>query len=413
MTALLLANQSDTENATTLRRRALAGDEESHDEKWLQKLLFDHPELVPLGEMEPDGGTFLPLTREMPLPRSGGSVFPDLLGVTRSGRLVIVECKLWRNPQARREVIAQITEYAALLRRWSFTDFSERLKQKEGWTGANPLFDRAKALWPEIRESVFVDAITRSLANGDFHLLIVGDGIRTDLMAIVDHLAGTNAGLSRLGLIEIQLWSDTTGRVVVLPRLAVRTEVLVHRVLVSESGQPVSIDPQPIAEVDGDTDVATERTSTPMPADKVARFAANRAFWQRFIDEVRFQHVDQPPPRHGGNNTARIAMPGDAPWLTAYRIDAEIGLFIRLKGETGRLAFLQFESEAEALRAETGLDLTFPIKSDDPFEGQVWVHRKRSTLRDEEDQLDWVKHAADKLVSSLRPRLKGLYTKDV
>jgi hypothetical protein len=28
----------------------------------------------------------------------------------------------------------------------------------------------------------------------------------------------------------------------------------------------------------------------------------NKAFWNRLINEVRFDHPDQMPPRHGGNN---------------------------------------------------------------------------------------------------------------
>jgi RecB family endonuclease NucS len=103
-----------------------------YDEDWLRRLLFEHPELILLdGSGSIDGGV-VPLCRELPIASLGGNVFVDLLGVTRSGRLVIVECKLWRNPQARREVVAQIVEYAALLRRWSFSDLTERIKRKTG-----------------------------------------------------------------------------------------------------------------------------------------------------------------------------------------------------------------------------------------------------------------------------------------
>lgn len=410
MTALLIDDPADTTAATALRRRTLsAGSEDSRDEKWLQKLLFDQPELVPLGEFDPDAGAFLPLTRELPLPHGGGSVFPDLLGVTRSGRLVIIECKLWRNPQARREVIAQITEYAALLRRWSYTDLAERLKARERWSGTNPLFDRAKALWPDLDEARFVDAVTRSLATGDFHLLIVGDGIRSDLVAIVDHMAGTGAGLARLGLVEIQLWSDAAGRIVVLPRAAVRTEVLTHRVLISGDGLPVMIEPEPVASVDGDG--PSERATATTP-ERSATLAANRAFWQWFIDEVHFEHADQPMPRHGGDNAVRMTMPADAPWVTGYRTDAEIGLFVRLKGETGRSVFSQLEAEASALRSESGLEVVFQVKADEPFEGFVTVYRKRSEFDDEAAQLAWAKTAADRFVLAMRPRLKALYARD-
>lgn len=410
MTALLIDDPADTTVATALRRRALtAGHEDSRDEKWLQKLLFDHPQLVPLDEIDLNAGAMLPLTRELPLPRGGGSVFPDLLGVTRAGRLVIVECKLWRNPQARREVIAQITEYAALLRRWSYTDLGERLKQKERWPGSNPLFDRARARWPDLDEARFVDGVTRSLATGDFHLLIVGDGIRSDLLAIVDHMAGTGAGLARLGLVEIQLWSDAAGRIVVLPRAAARTEVLTHRVLISGEGRPVMIEPEAVANAGADE---TNERPTVIAPERAAKMAANRAFWQRFIDEVRFEHAEQPAPRHGGDNSVRMTMPADAPWITGYRTDAEVGLFLRLKGETGRLVFSQIEAEGPALRSECGLDVVFQMKAEEPFESFITVVRKRSDLGDDAAQLVWLNIAADRFVSAMRPRLKALYALD-
>jgi hypothetical protein len=42
--------------------------------------------------------------------------------VTPSGLPVLVECKLWRNPQARHQVVSQILDYAKELSRWSSSD---------------------------------------------------------------------------------------------------------------------------------------------------------------------------------------------------------------------------------------------------------------------------------------------------
>ena len=55
--------------------------------------------------------------------------FLDILAVTETGRLILVECKLWKNPQARREVLAQVIEYASLLQTLSYSDFVSRLKK--------------------------------------------------------------------------------------------------------------------------------------------------------------------------------------------------------------------------------------------------------------------------------------------
>lgn len=68
-------------------------------------------------------------------------MFLDLLGVTPAGRIVLVECKLWRNPQARREVVAQVPEYASLLQDWSYGDLIARLIATKRLRGSNPIYD--------------------------------------------------------------------------------------------------------------------------------------------------------------------------------------------------------------------------------------------------------------------------------
>ena len=50
--------------------------------------------------------------------------------VTPKGLPVLVECKLWRNPEARREVVGQILDYAKELKSLVFVRFAARGKQK-------------------------------------------------------------------------------------------------------------------------------------------------------------------------------------------------------------------------------------------------------------------------------------------
>jgi hypothetical protein len=74
----------------------------------LQGLIERYPEVMPGSQMNPAGGDpprFAMLRREMPV--SGGSL--DLLLVDQEGVLTLVETKLIENPEARREVIGQIS----------------------------------------------------------------------------------------------------------------------------------------------------------------------------------------------------------------------------------------------------------------------------------------------------------------
>ncbi|MCC7020824.1 MAG: hypothetical protein IT332_13765 [Ardenticatenales bacterium] len=75
--------------------------EASYNEDWLQQLLFEHPQLLPVAEIEPWFDGLLPVARE--LPTAAGPL--DLLFINPRGYLTLVETKLWRNPTARREVV--------------------------------------------------------------------------------------------------------------------------------------------------------------------------------------------------------------------------------------------------------------------------------------------------------------------
>ena len=81
------------------------------NERWLQELIHRHPQCLPMEQIEPGLGRLIPVCLELPL--RVGSV--DNLMVTPEGNLVIVEVKLWRNPEARRQVVAQALDYATAM----------------------------------------------------------------------------------------------------------------------------------------------------------------------------------------------------------------------------------------------------------------------------------------------------------
>ena len=74
-------------------------------------------------------------------PRLG---FLDVLLISEHGRLVVVECKLWRNPQARREVVGQILDYARELARYGYEDLQRIVSNRLGRQG-NILYELASA----------------------------------------------------------------------------------------------------------------------------------------------------------------------------------------------------------------------------------------------------------------------------
>ena len=77
---------------------------EHFDERFIQELLVDHPQLLPAATFRPDIGELVCIGREVPT-RNSGSI--DNLYLSTMGYIVVVETKLWRNPQGRREVVSR------------------------------------------------------------------------------------------------------------------------------------------------------------------------------------------------------------------------------------------------------------------------------------------------------------------
>ena len=110
-------------------------DEKSYDESWLRDFLWEHPSLLPVAEIEPVFDGLLPAAWE--LQTACGQI--DLMFVNPEGMITIVETKLWRNPEARRKVVAQIIDYAKELAKWSYSDLVEAVKVATQSTDSDPL----------------------------------------------------------------------------------------------------------------------------------------------------------------------------------------------------------------------------------------------------------------------------------
>jgi hypothetical protein len=90
------------------------------NESELQALLAGSPDLIP-GTNEG-----LAIVREFPV--QTGSI--DLVGVSPSGDVVLCECKLERNEEARRKVVGQILSYAGSLWRMPLEEFFQRFESR-------------------------------------------------------------------------------------------------------------------------------------------------------------------------------------------------------------------------------------------------------------------------------------------
>lgn len=223
--------------------------EKLFQEDWLQKLIFEHPSLLPASEIESAFSPLISIGRE--IPTSVGSI--DNLFISPQGYLTIVETKLWRNPEARREVVGQIVDYAKDVSKWSFDDLDTKVKTyfKTAQNRKIGIIDaiREHNEVEDEEESELIDAITKHMRNGHFLLFIVGDGIRESVEDMTDYLSQTPQLHFTLALVELKVFEMEDGRLV-LPQLVMRTLEITRAIIRIEGGDVknvsvgVDIDPE-------------------------------------------------------------------------------------------------------------------------------------------------------------------------
>jgi hypothetical protein len=215
-----------------------------------EALTHRFPQTLPILEIEPGLAGASAVCMELPTPAG----YVDNLFATARGDLVLTECKLWRNREARREVVAQILDYAHCLASWSYEDLEAAIAR-----GTTPAGERPAGTLYEIvggdqerEEAAFVDAVSRNLRLGRMLLLIVGDGIREGVETLADYLQGHPGFHFILGLVELAVHRMPGALGFVLqPRVLARTVNIERGIVRIEDGRPVVTAPPPLARSSG------------------------------------------------------------------------------------------------------------------------------------------------------------------
>ena len=193
------------QNASLRTLHPVATDDHQFDEDWLQRLLFNHPDLLPIADIDPGFGKLIPLAREFLV--TSGSI--DVLYASADGSLCMVETKLWRNPEAHRTVLAQLLDYAKALSQMDFTEFRARVEAAARQSGQPANLDEMikRSLDGRPFNSVDFEAnIRRALVAGEFLLLIVGDRIRPEVVLLSDILGRAPSLEFSLALVEMNFY---------------------------------------------------------------------------------------------------------------------------------------------------------------------------------------------------------------
>lgn len=212
-----------------------------YTEAWLQGLIQRHPLLLPVDQIEPALTPLIPVCVELPIP----SGYVDNLFLTPDGGIVLVETKLWRNPEARRAVIGQVLEYAKALSRWSYSDLQAavRIACKDQTLSLFAHVCGPQSLAEE--EVRFIDAVSRNLRLGRVLMIIAGDGIQESAEELIEFMQSQLGLHFTLALVEISLWrAPQTGQVFVQPKILARTVQIERAVVRLEPG--VALEPMHI-----------------------------------------------------------------------------------------------------------------------------------------------------------------------
>jgi hypothetical protein len=225
-------------------REAVIGEAGAYNEQWLQQLIQGHPELLPITEIEPAFEPAIPVCIELPTPKG----YIDNFFITPTGNLLFAECKLWRNPEARRQVVAQVMDYVESITSWGYADLEEAVGRAQLPDAGRPrkrLYDLAGA-HQELDESEFVDAVARNLRLGRGLFFIVGDGIREEAESLTAHLQAHPGLHFALALVELALFRlPGDGRVLVQPRTIART-VNIERGIIRYDDARISVASVPV-----------------------------------------------------------------------------------------------------------------------------------------------------------------------
>ena len=182
------------------------------DEETLHRLILENPEFLPLA----GSPRLTVLGNEVVL----GPGYPDILAIESSGRPVIIEVKLARNPEARRAIVSQIISYAAFLHGFDVEALEQGPLRKHladaghrSILGAVQAHDQEGAVDPDS----FRNSLQEYLNTGRFRLVFVLDEVPAELEWLVAYLDTVTVQELTIDLITLRTY-EINGTRVVLPQ---------------------------------------------------------------------------------------------------------------------------------------------------------------------------------------------------
>jgi hypothetical protein len=245
---------------------------EYDSETLFQKLLADHPSL--LGMTSGPDGRLLLVRREFGVPEDQGGAERwslDHLFLDKSGVPVLVEVKRASDTRSRREVVAQMLDYAANgIAYWPIDRIVDVFRETCTAAGGNP-DDQLAAFLDGASSEDFWRQVEANLRSGRVRLVFVADKIPKELKRIVEFLNEQMRPAEVLAL-EMEQFVSPNGMRTLVPKLVGATQR-------AETAKSVAPRPQAISEAEWLNRLAAARgTEAHQAADQAIQWFRSHGF---------------------------------------------------------------------------------------------------------------------------------------
>jgi len=239
------------------------------DEKCLESVLVESPELLHLENRRTRiSGPFRPFRQlNFSTPQSR-KIIPDIIFLTGSGDVVVVEVKLSTNPELKdRRVIAQAIDYSASLSALSDEELARLFsdgKKDEFLSVVQSNFPDEED--PEELSDVFLNNIN----TGNIHIIIACDKVPHGLYELAKSVSVQSSLSFSLNILEVTPFKsnlESSSQILFVPNLRLSTEIVARTAISvsypSSSSEPtVNIETTSLEEIEENISAATRATKS-------------------------------------------------------------------------------------------------------------------------------------------------------
>jgi len=370
----------------------------ANNEASIQDLVFKYPSCLPISEIDESFNPVLSVCTELHTP-----VGPlDIFMITPGGKIVIIETKLWKNPQARREVVAQILDYAKELSKWTYEDLQREVNKRLGKSG-NILYEIASKSDSNelLNESDFVDSVSRNLKKGNFLLLIVGDGIREGAAGIAEFLVASGYMNFTFTMIELAIYQNDEIGEILLPRVITKTVEL----------QRLTIDIPDGLVLSNSTILQDNSLKSENDIIKEKENQYRYKFWSDLVSQIVFDDPGQPVPTPTYSYNLFV-YPSETRkvWISAYFMNSKsrVGVYLQCKNDAmGQKYYDILESYSDEIKNDLGEVINWRAYERDI--ASVWIPCDDIySPKNREMLIKFFKHWLNAFVNTFRPRIKEI-----